>query len=1190
MTKHIEGREIVIRNLREELMGPSVKGTGIDTSGVLSFPNYDEYMKPKYQLESGQEIIIGVSPNQKYGVGILYPIQTILGSSEREFLDTNEDFFPDHDTANESIPSSNDGDLDEESFTGEESGELDLSTAYSYNQSAMAVSFMIAERKGLSLEITISGGRYKHKEVHYTAKKEHDMNIEEPVEEKRIPGSFWIRRPVEIKACIPTQRIISSSNICNVHESDIETPPEEDLDLDVQIYSRFTPAGRIVTVSVTNRTESSGRKDEKCLFQTNLKVRLADDSGNGHILPYPSASTPEPTETSLTYSAEYANLIREEESLSLLYLNNKTYGVGHGCAAMWDEYIPRDDEILDEKYLVVSEVRGEALPEYQIPNITPDISDDNNNPVTVSMADLANINPPTDGFESLQAIVDEYSKWIEKKSKEVEKLPEENREAAKRHMEDCEACLKRMISGISFLKSNKNALKAFELANHAILLQQIASSGNLRPTVFNATEKRWETEGTYPEFDPNLPPEGIGKWRAFQIGFLLTTVENSVGTNAANDHDRRTVDLIWFPTGGGKTEAYLGLAAFTIFFRRLEDPTDTGIQTLMRYTLRLLTAQQFQRAAGLTCAMEFLRRTKYKDLLGDTPFAIGVWLGGEITPNTRARAKQSYRNMLDNKSRARSENPFVLLSCPWCQAQIGPVKNTRGGSRRTQQTVVGYEENESTIIFVCPDRNCTFRAGIPVYVIDEDIYEKRPDIVIGTVDKFAMLAWGKQYRSIFGLDESGERFCSPPGLIIQDELHLISGPLGSMVGLYETVIEEFCTDRRNGKVIPPKIIASTATIRRYEHQIKALYGRESVNLFPPPGLDAGNSFFARYHRNEDGYLSPGRKYIGIFAPSLGSSQTTQVRSFTPLLQSILGMSAEEQDPWYTLMIFYNSLRELGGALSLFQSDIPVYQEALRRRGTYNSKRNCQPRELTGRLASNEVVEFIDALKVGPQGPGRPVDVCLTSSIIEVGIDIDRLSLLSVVGQPKTTSQYIQVTGRIGRRWWDRPGLIATIYGAGKPRDRSHFEQFQAYHSRLYAQVEPTSVTPFSPPALDRALNAVMCAYVRNIGKDTLVNSPNPVPTQLLDQLEPLIMSRVNVIDPEESSNCAKVFAKLRKEWDQWDRTKWGSIWQYQEDALMYRNGAYVESTNKNIAWAIPTSMRNVDASCEMEITQQYLQD
>ena len=304
------------------------------------------------------------------------------------------------------------------------------------------------------------------------------------------------------------------------------------------------------------------------------------------------------------------------------------------------------------------------------------------------------------------------------------------------------------------------------------------------------------------------------------------------------------MELIWFPTGGGKTEAYFGLAAFSIFLRRLRDRGDTGVHALMRYTLRLLTAQQFQRASRLICAMDYVRR-QHAEELGEGTISIGIWLGGSTTPNTREEARAVFRSL--DRGDGRKQNQFVLDRCPWCGAQMGPVNlgGGRGRGRRRAFRVIGYAHRGNTVVYCCPDRRCEFHDSMPLYVIDEDIYEICPSLVIGTVDKFAMLAWRPEARSLFGISPGGTRSHSPPGLIIQDELHLISGPLGSMVGLYEPVIEELCTDRRGRHPARPKIISSTATIRSYAEQVRGLYARERASLFPPPGLDADDSFFAR---------------------------------------------------------------------------------------------------------------------------------------------------------------------------------------------------------------------------------------------------------------------------------------------------------------------------------------------------------
>ena len=348
--------------------------------------------------------------------------------------------------------------------------------------------------------------------------------------------------------------------------------------------------------------------------------------------------------------------------------------------------------------------------------------------------------------------------------------------------------------------------------------------------------------------------------------------------------------------------------------------------------------------------------------------------------------------------------------------------------------------------------------------------------------------------------------------------------------------------------------------------------------------------FARRH---DGSLEHGRKFLGVHAPGLGSMQTAQVRSFCSVLQTPVSMSPEDQDPWWTLMVFFNSLRELGTTLSLFQSDIQDYLRVLGNRTgrQYSALRRLRHiRELTGRLRSNEVPKAISDLEISRTSVAgnSAVDVCLASNIIEVGIDIDRLSLMAVVGQPKTTSQYIQVTGRVGRRWWERPGLVITLYGASKPRDRSHFEQFRTYHSQLYAQVEPTSVTPFSPPVLDRALHAIMAAYVRQRGDQSQSQSPYPYPEYLIDSIRDVIRRRISTVDKEEIGNFEEVFDNRKKEWNRWKRTQWGTFGRADPNALLRQAGAYVSSDLRFLSWATPTSVRNVDAECESEITSLYV--
>lgn len=1170
MADHIINRKIIMKALREELVGPSPQGEELDCSNEIIFDDIAKFRLPWKQKNTGEEILQRDRPLKRYGIGVLYPFGTPDENEETVPLTEATSGIGDAEEPDGETPAgdllTSEGARDIENIikradaTGSDMDpyDLDLTSANTYRPSSIGISFLAEFPVDSSLVVEMPSfnefhesavnGRYSRKKVKVEGKDR----------------DWWLRSPITLKATF------SGADICatdgKVSSGNLESNNLDGFDLRIELFSRPTEDVRIrlLTVCLVNRTPARDPVDQYCLFQTYFHVSIISPDGLPHILPYPSAKK--------------KNMDDEDQSILLLYRKADTYAVGHGCAADWH----RTDR--NNAY----SVRAECLPVFETPSITPDIMRSDGSPIEVSMASLAGIVPGQDGLSSLSELINVYEQWIDERKKDIQKLDQFYIPAAARHIDECTRCARRMREGLVYLSENKTALKAFKLMNHAMLLQQICSRRNPRTVNYDRASRRLIFREKYSEPDPANAVGYIGKWRAFQIAFLLMTVKSAA---EGESPDRSTVELIWFPTGGGKTEAYLGLASFAMFMRRLKDPADHGCHAIMRYTLRLLTTQQFQRASSLLCVMEYLRRKNTNDL-GEKEFSIGIWLGSANTPNTCQKAVEVLRAL--QRGDQFTDNMFIINKCPWCGAQMGPIKY-QGTPPRYAPRLIGYEQRGSTVVFKCPDSCCEFKDGLPVYVIDEDIYKNPPSLVIGTVDKFAMLSWRPEARALFGIGADGDRLCSPPGLIIQDELHLISGPLGSMVGLYETVIEELCTDRRGRQVIAPKIVASTATIRRYAEQIKALYGRSDVALFPPPGLDVEDSFFSRYARQPDGMNYPGRIYIGVHAPGLGSLQTAQVRTFTSLIQASVPFSSVERDPWWTLLIFFNSFRELGTTLSLFQSDIPDYLKVLRNRIGLDYSRirklgSGDILELTGRIKSEEIPEAIAALERSCGGSDRPVDVCLASNIIEVGIDIDRLSLISIVGQPKTTSQYIQVTGRVGRRWKDRPGLVVTIYSASKPRDRSHFEKFRSYHERLYAQVEPTSVTPFSPPVLDRALHAIITAYTRQAGNRSVAESPYPYPEDLINQIRTLLLPRIQSIDPEEVENFERVFDARINEWQRWQRRRWeGTRWD-EDPPLLREAGSYVSSEWARISWPTQRSLRNVDAECQVEITTLYLSD
>jgi len=1158
MPDHVVNRGAILRSLREELVGPSPNGREIDCSAAIQLDDAEAAYRPYRQLGTGDEILQRDAPTKRYGVGVLYPMEApiVPGESESQPLMPDEEIDPESPNGVPD-PLTESAIRDCESIAARaqrrlpdaDSDDFDLSSANAYKPSSMAVSLLVRLPESAELVVTATGGRYAMIPVMLVGRER----------------EWWLRSPVRL--CSRFRRDdfpVSHAGYATAREPIRENI--DNLDVRIEVFTRpyrSQPNEFLITVCLVNRQQAEGRLDSQSLFQCHIDVKVEGGSTAGAmILPYPTA----------------VPLDSEEHSQELLFREKLTFAVGHGCAADW---------VRGDTPTSANSVSAECLPMFETPSTTPDIRASSGEPLVASMRSLAGIDPEIDGFDQLGGIVREYENWISEQEARIPELSARLQETARRHMSECAKAAGRMRDGLSLLKRDSLIRRAFQLANLAMLIQQVRSRREARIASFDQPTTTLIFEEPYVSLDLNSPRARACQWRAFQIAFMLASL---CSTADADDADRERVELIWFPTGGGKTEAYFGLAAFSIFLRRLRDPTDTGVNALMRYTLRLLTAQQFQRASRLICAMEFVRRQHSADL-GDAEISIGIWLGSSTTPNTRAEARSVLSSL--NRGDGAKENQFVLDRCPWCGAQMGPVNLAgRGRGRRGVPRVIGYTRRGNTVVYSCPDRSCEFHQSLPLYVIDEDIYETRPALVIGTVDKFAMLAWRPEARALFGIGDDGARAHSPPGLIIQDELHLISGPLGSMVGLYEPIIEELCTDRRGPALARPKIISSTATIRSYTEQVQGLYARGRTSLFPPPGLDADDSFFARIARRPDGTLERGRVYVGVHAPGLGSLQTVQVRTFAALLQAPQPLPAPDRDPWWTLLLFFNSLRELGTTLTLFQSDIPdLLKGALRQRlgiGFQDVRQIRKMLELTGRLPGDEVPKAISALEVPTDSrQGYAADVCLASNIIEVGVDIDRLSLMAVVGQPKTTSQYIQVTGRVGRKA-DRPGLVVTIYAASKPRDRSHFEKFRSYHERLYAQVEPTSVTPFSRPALDRAAHAVIASYVRQSGNSDQAESPYPFPAALVEEAARILEGRAAFVDPDELAALHRILQKRADEWQRWQRLRWSGALHAEDMPLMRPAGAYVAPDKARVSWATPQSLRNVDAECQAEITQLYM--
>lgn len=911
----------------------------------------------------------------------------------------------------------------------------------------------------------------------------------------------------------------------------------------------------------TTGEEEINIKDEYCFFQTSISLFSTSQ-----------------TEQFIKYPDNFDTKDAELKSLELLYRNQKSFALGHGCAANWS--IPSSADR-------VKDIWSEAIPRHELnPSVPNEIKG-----LSLSMSELSD-NNKDNCILICKKLCSTYSDWIDERKVELQSLPEAHIETAKNHLDKCILALNRMHQGIQKIRDSAECYLAFRRMNEAMRLQQERYSLTITP-------REWKPKSngdyTIPPFQEPSKNVNLGNWRPFQLAFILM---NIVGLSDEDSPDREIVDLIWFPTGGGKTEAYLGLTAYTIFLSRIKNRLHTGTTVIMRYTLRLLTTQQFQRAASLICACEKIRDNN-KSELGEIPITIGLWVGSSVTPNTFVDARAVYKLISKGEEVTKS---FIIQTCPWCGCQMGRIS-----APGISPQIKGYESKTNYFNFKCPDSECHFRNSLPLQVIDEAIYSDPPTLLIGTVDKFASLAWNSETLEIFG---AGKTSRPAPKLIIQDEMHLISGPLGSMVGLYETAIDSLCCQNNNR----PKIIASTATVSRAMEQIKGLYNREGF-IFPPQGLNISDSFFAREEKvDTESYDGKrGRAYLGIFGSAMGSQIRTQAMLTAGLLQAAksCGGSPELVDPYFTILHYYNSLRELGQASATIDAELKEYSEDIRAR---LGLKKPEPNQPDGRRFINTIIElasfipshqindvlqelFLEISKEGntgffekntPQWPRPwPIDICLATSMIQVGLDVPRLGLMVVVGQPKGTAEYIQTTSRVGRSI-TKPGLIFVTYNPNKPRDRSHYEHFKSYHQSLYRWVEPTSVTPFSLPTRERALHAIVVILTRQLGGSSYAKKcPTEVPQEIQKKIISIILKRVDSIDPSETTNTESMLREIFEKWSLLSRTEWGkmneSILSTSSPQLMLPSGSPPVTKGQIEPFRTQTSMRNVDATCEPQV-------
>ena len=912
------------------------------------------------------------------------------------------------------------------------------------------------------------------------------------------------------------------------------------------------PGGRyLVELALCNDQVTSRRIPVNAwMFQTQIHV---DSEGRDVFLPVHDALIPPPP----GFEPDVGS---EEARLELQYRDRLEFAVGRTCSAEWNVHSDPDKPEPRRAFQVCTT----WMPTVETPQTkAADVpgAELNMRALAAAATGLADGSFGPDGSDDplwlgLEPIVSAYTAWLGEQETSVTTLPEHLRETAAEALTEARQVHDQLAEGLNHLLADPEARRCFAFMNRVMADQRVRSQVSaVRAAEPSISEKEAEARvlaGAHPHH-----------WRVFQLAFILMQLPALTNPGLPRrSGDLASAQLLFFPTGGGKTEAYLGLAAYAFAIRRrqglLETPDGAidgraGVTVLMRYTLRLLTSQQFQRAATLVCAAELMRREDTATW-GEEPFRIGLWVGTAVSPKRVSEAEDELKRLRErggagNRGSGAGHrfSALQLGHCPWCGRPLTPADVTVGPAAGIADRVILRCSDE---LGECPfSEGGNVPDGLPVLTTDEEIYRLAPAFVIATVDKLARLAREGHAATLFGhvgrrcerhgyvphpghdsssdyagctLGENGRHKAKgklpdatvrpatrlrPPDLIVQDELHLITGALGTTVGLFETAVETMCAwSAPDGRPVRPLLVASSATVRNVADQVHSLYGRD-VTIFPPQVLDASDTFFSRTVPADKAH--PGRLYVGLSTTGVrltaAEIQTTQtLMAGAQLLFDRLGAAA---DPYMTLVGYFSATRELAGMARYMQDDIQTglakagRSRLPRRRGTDFGALHLG--ELTSRIASADITSTLDrmalafdpdidstaakaaalaAWRAGNPTEGRnsaanPYDVVLATSMLQVGVDVPRLGLMLVVGQPKNTAEYIQATSRVGRDP-NRPGLVITLGNWARPRDLAHYEQFRHFHETFYARVEPLTVTPFSVTSIDRGLDGALVAAAR----------------------------------------------------------------------------------------------------------------
>lgn len=984
--------------------------------------------------------------------------------------------------------------------------------------------------------------------------------------------TYYDRTPFEV----PVEVDLSLIPAGTVHHVDLGA---HHVEIAIEVFDldgRRVIEAALLNVAVTGRE----LPPKLWLFQAELTVTARDGSAAIFL----------PTRNALV--EDRASRDREVRRLDLLYRDRLEFAIGRTASVAWD--------VATDGSRRATVVRTTWLPTAEVPQTrAPEVAG-----VQLSMGDLMDADPET-LRSGLQPLLDGYAEWLTQQEVTNGTLPTWLRDQGEIGLEDGQRALTRLRDGLELLVTDTHAQRAFWFMNRTMRDQRIRSqiaALRIKEPAMSIAEAQVEVDSR---------GKKAASWYAFQLAFILMQLPAVVDpTHKRRSSDFPRAELLFFPTGGGKTEAYLGLAAFTFGIRRLKGKVETpgglldggdGVAVLMRYTLRLLTSQQFLRATTLMCAAELVRRED-PSRWGTTPFRIGLWVGSAVSPKRYAEAAEQVKDVRESDGNsAWGLSVLQFDHCPWCGTAINGKAH------------VEADDVEKRIRVYCGDRrsNCPFaiggtaREGLPVLTVDDEIYRHPPTFLLATVDKFARLAREGEAASLFGYvstrcprhgykhADTDESVCGadkhnaakgngraypatqvspvdrlrPPDLIIQDELHLITGALGTAVGLFEGAIDVLSSwefgAAAEAKTVKPLVIASTATVRKAAEQVQRLFARD-VEVFPPQVLSVSDTFFSKEVPLDQ---EPGRRYVGV---CLHGARLTlaEIRLSEILLlagQRLLDAHGEAAEPYLTLVDYFSATRELAGMRRYLEDDVTTRVSNPDKISGYPRRRTpLRIGELTSRISSSEIGRTLThlastfdpaldssagraviaaKLKAGEKLPNRemPFDVVLATSMLQVGVDVPRLGLMMIVGQPKNTAEYIQASSRVGRDA-SKPGLVVTLANRSRPRDMAHYEQFEHYHDTFYANVEALSVTPFSEAALERGLTGliVSAARVLDATSGTSVSLSSEVSTgagriairrPVVDDLVARLVARISQAGDDDAAKLTE--SKLVLRLDEW---------------------------------------------------------